>query len=238
LKAKFLTEYTLVLLGSEKSSFFIPFDLTGVPITAKFVGRDSEISQLQYLLPSAEPKRRKVCVLNGLGGIGKTQLAIEFARSYQSNFTSVFWLNGKSRSVLVRSLAFIAEKLLHVRKGKTSVEDVKNSETAEKKAREVLDWFALEGNSQWLLIFDNIDKDYDSKIEDEEAYNVESFFPGTDQGSIIITTRLKRLEELGKSLRIGILSPEETLEILAERLGRTLLQDEDSNWNSGEGNPI
>jgi hypothetical protein len=86
----------------------------------------------------------------------------------------------------------------------------------EKRARKVLEWFAIEGNSKWLLIFDNIDKDDTSGVEDQEAYNVESFFPGADQGSIIITTRLKHLEELGESLRLGVLSQEEALEVLAK----------------------
>jgi hypothetical protein len=109
-----------------------------------------------------------VFVVHGLGGIGKTQLAIEFARKHQDSFTAVFWLNGKNREMLVRSLASIAKRLPHAEKLISSIEDVENIEEMEKRARKVLEWFAIEGNSKWLLIFDNIDKD--SGIEDHEAY--------------------------------------------------------------------
>ena len=82
-ESKLLTKDTSALLGSSESSYNVPFDLTGVPAIAKFIGRDSEINRLKDLLPSIGTKRRKVFVLYGLGGIGKTQLAIEFARKHR-----------------------------------------------------------------------------------------------------------------------------------------------------------
>ena len=205
-----------------------------MPHIAKFIGRDLEISQLQGLLPSADPKRRKVFVLYGLGGIGKIQLAIEFARRYKDSFTAIFWLSGKNRETLIRSFASIAKRLPHAEKLISATDDVKNIEEMEKKAREILKWFTIKGNSKWLLIFDNIDKDETSGIEDKETYNVEEFFPGADHGSIVITTRLKHLKELGKSIPVGILDEEEALEVLAEITGPIILQDNCNNWISGE----
>jgi adenylylsulfate kinase-like enzyme len=49
----------------------------------------------KVLLPRSRMQmRRKVFVLYGLGGIGKTQLAVEFARKHQSTFSAIFWLDG------------------------------------------------------------------------------------------------------------------------------------------------
>ncbi|KAH0541264.1 hypothetical protein FGG08_004269 [Glutinoglossum americanum] len=228
-----LTNDAPALSGQFKADFKVPFDLTGVPAIAKFIGRDTEIEQLREILPSVGPDRRKVLVLHGLGGIGKTQLAIEFARRHRDNFSAIFWLNGKTREALVRSIAAIAKRLSHAQKPTTAVVDLKEPEDVERKAREVLSWLSLEGNSKWLLIFDNIDKDDALGIGDEEAYCIESFFPGADQGSIIITTRLKRLGEFGKPLPVGILGQGEALELLAEIAGRAILQEDDrSSWSA------
>jgi adenylylsulfate kinase-like enzyme len=50
-------------------------------------------------------QRQKLHVLRGLGGMGKTQLAIEFARQYHYRFSSVFWLDGRNKSNLVSNAA-------------------------------------------------------------------------------------------------------------------------------------
>ena len=81
---------TFTPVGPSKSNFDVLFDLSGVPAIAKFIGRDSDINRLQYLLLSIDPKRRKVIVLHRLGGIEKTQLAIEFARKHRDSFTAIF----------------------------------------------------------------------------------------------------------------------------------------------------
>ena len=64
----------------------MPFSLKGLPCVRKFVARDQEMNDLKENLfpkPTRET-RRKVFVLHGLGGSGKTQLAIEFAQRCRS----------------------------------------------------------------------------------------------------------------------------------------------------------
>ncbi|KAF1964127.1 hypothetical protein BU23DRAFT_575938 [Bimuria novae-zelandiae CBS 107.79] len=58
----------------------IDVSLRGVPVVNRFVGRDAEMHELERLLvdPVHAASRRNVAVLHGLGGIGKTQLAVEF----------------------------------------------------------------------------------------------------------------------------------------------------------------
>ena len=65
---------------------------------------------------------------------------------------------------------------------------------------DVLDWLARPDNIDWLLIFDNVDQDVDHGSE-TGAYDVRRYFPG-DHGSVLITTRLSRLAQLGKSQRV------------------------------------
>ncbi len=72
------------------NSFCVNFSLKGIPVLNKFVARDTEMARLvEVMLPSSAGRtRRKICVLHGLGGIGKTQLAIEFPRTHRQNYSS------------------------------------------------------------------------------------------------------------------------------------------------------
>jgi hypothetical protein len=102
----------------EQSSDYGPyrtsFSLQGVPVSNHFVARPSATAELEEcLLPrrrSQETKRR-IFVLYGLGGIGKTQLAADFARRHQAAFSSVFWLDGRSEGRLMQSLASCAARI-------------------------------------------------------------------------------------------------------------------------------
>src|SRR5579862_3173705 len=110
------------------------------------------------LLGSADVSERKVYVLCGLGGMGKTQLAIEYARCHKTSYTSIFWLDGKSEQTLVQSVLSIACRLPKGQIPNLNVQEIKGIEESRERAQAVLQWFALEGNNKWLLIFDNIHK--------------------------------------------------------------------------------
>jgi hypothetical protein len=101
----------------------------------------------------AHAQFRKVAILHGLGGIGKTQLAVRFARDHKNDFTAIFWLSGKDRGTVLQSLSSVLPRL----PGQFRTDEAINDGDVEQQARQVLRWLALEGNSRWLIIFDNID---------------------------------------------------------------------------------
>ena len=89
------------------------FSLQGIPVVKIFVARNAKITRLtQALLPtSTDQMRRKLFILHGLGGIGKTQISVEFTRKYQGSYSAVFWIDGLSKKRLRRSIADLASRL-------------------------------------------------------------------------------------------------------------------------------
>lgn len=66
-----------------------------------FIGRAAELDQMaQVLWPGGVTAEQRRLVLEGLGSVGKTQLAIIYARRRQRHYASVFWLNATSVSTM------------------------------------------------------------------------------------------------------------------------------------------
>lgn len=68
----------------------------------------------QALQPGEPATEQRRVVLGGLGGMGKTQLAIAYARQHHTSYTSVLWLNATSELTLTASFRWFAETLLAV----------------------------------------------------------------------------------------------------------------------------
>ena len=198
-------------------SFLVPFQLTGIPVAGAFVDRDAEMKQIEHsLLPLDPHNARKIHVLYGLGGIGKTQLAIAYCRKRQKTYSAILWLNSNGKDTLLQSLAAFAThaRIDSIPESRASVTG--RGQETEEKAKAVRRWLALEGNRRWLVVFDNVDRDYHTEVEDAQAYNIESFFPAADHGSILITTRLPHLGLLGKSTQVSRVDSEQAFRILTE----------------------
>ncbi|KAJ5335793.1 uncharacterized protein N7506_005729 [Penicillium brevicompactum] len=206
----------------------IPLDLTAVPVIGNFVGRQDELDNLwQFLQPTDSPSR-KVAILHGLGGMGKTQLAIRFARNHKDQFTAIFWLSGKDRDALLQSLSSALNRL----PGQGWDSEATNDREVKQRAKHMLQWLALNGNSRWLIIFDNIDQYSPSHSPAIDGYDIEEFFPKADHGSILITSRLQRLTELGESFPVPRLDCRNSIQLLLQSIGqsaRSTSSKDDSN---------
>ncbi len=199
------------------NGFKVPLDLSAIPLIENFIGRQDELGRLwQYLRPTNSPSRR-VAIVHGLGGMGKTQLATRFARDHKHDFTAIFWLNGKDRGTLMQSLSSILPRLPgQLPNLSETIKDV----DVKQRVRDVLLWLATEGNSRWLIIFDNIDQYTSANRSDSDGdghgYDIAEFFPTADHGSILITSRLGKLVELGGSFPIHRLDPTDTIHLLLQ----------------------
>ena len=175
----------------ESNSFHVQFQLTALPVAGHFVHRDLEMEAIeQHLLPTQAQAGRKIHVLYGLGGIGKTQLAIAHARKHQHTYSAILQVNGNSKDTVLQSLSAFGRHAGIEGVSQSAARAAKQAPNIEAAVEAVLKWLALEGNHQWLMIFDNVDRIIRSGEEDPQAFEVKSFLPLADHGSVLVTTNV------------------------------------------------
>ena len=182
-----------------------------------FVGRETELEQLRTWL-APRPRRQNVVALSGLGGMGKTQLSIHFARRYTDTYTSIFWLNAQDEGVLKAGLAGLAAQVMGEQKSAT------DSHEEERMVQQVRQWFSRPDNDGWLVLYDNYDNPVVPGITSTTSYDIRDYFPHRGHGSILITTRSPRLT-FAKQLAVKKLDNlTQSLAILATRSGREITE--------------
>lgn len=210
----------------ERKQFQLVFSLAAAPEIDYFVGRASSLSSIESVLLPFTAAERKVVVLHGLGGIGKSQLAIEFAKQHRLDYTAILWLNAKTEETLKRSFAANASRLPRGSLSQELLDGPQNGEALSSILREMKTWLGLQGNDRWLLIYDNVDNPKIPDNKREDAYDIRSYFPEAHQGSILVTTCWKTLR-IGHPLEVTRLSKDEdSISLLTRMSGRAIGEGE------------
>ena len=100
----------LTRVGIKREDFSVGFSLFNVPEIEHFVAREEELGEMHTHLNS-DGSRRTV-ILHGLGGIGKTQLSVAYAKRHKDSYSAIFWLNIKDKDSVKQSFAKIARQIL------------------------------------------------------------------------------------------------------------------------------
>jgi hypothetical protein len=193
--------------------FAIRFNLSSFPEAAQFVAREQELSDMHDLLHGHSS--RAAVVLHGLGGIGKTQLAVEYIRQHKEKHTAIFWLNANDEDSLRLSYCGIAQQVLQCHPSTRVLSSVDLEGDLNRVVSAVKIWLDLQGNARWLMVYDNYDNPRISKNSGRSTVDIRQYLPESDHGSVIITTRSARVSQ-GRRIQVQKLTAlEDGLKILA-----------------------
>ncbi|KAF2730312.1 hypothetical protein EJ04DRAFT_396871, partial [Polyplosphaeria fusca] len=210
--------------GVNLEQFAVPLNLASFPEAAEFVAREEELSKMHGLLHGHSS--RAAVVLHGLGGIGKTQLAVEYVRQHKEKHTAIFWLNANDEDSLRLSFRTIAQQILEHCPSTGILGDLDLEGDLNRVVNAVKAWFSLRGNTYWLIIFDNYDNPQTPGSSDRTTVDIRRYLPESDHGSIIITTRSARVSQ-GWRLHVQKLAGlEDGLKILANTSRRKGIEDD------------
>jgi tetratricopeptide (TPR) repeat protein len=154
--------------------------------------------------------------LYGLGGVGKTLMAVEYVYRYRHIYDVIWWVPSDQPSMVKTTLAGLATHL-----GLPSAA-VSGTEEA---AREVLDALRRgEPYDKWLLVFDNADQPED----------LLDLIP-KDRGDVLITSRNRRWESLVDAVAVDVFRREESVEFLGKRVRNAISTDDAARLAEGLG---
>lgn len=159
-----------------------------------FTGRDEIFDSLRALLIPGSTMALTQAI-SGLGGIGKTHTAVEYAYRYHQDYEAVLWLQADSWETLVSACLQLADELA-----------LPEQKEADQVVADVQRW--LRKHRSWLLILDNVENPQEI---------LSRFVPTHHHGSILLTTRVHDVEPLAQTQVLATMAEEEGVLFLLRR---------------------
>ena len=157
-----------------------------------FTGRDDLLEAMRERLLAGD--KAVVQALHGMGGVGKTQLAAEYAHRFAGSYDLAWWVNSEQGGLIGDQFAALGMALGCVPAG-TGTEVVRAVVLAELRER-----------GRWLVVFDNA----------ENPADVTPWLPGG--GHVLITTRESGWAEVAAPVEVDVLARAESMAILQSRV--------------------
>ncbi|KAI9758370.1 MAG: hypothetical protein M1835_000598, partial [Candelina submexicana] len=191
-----------------------------------FTGRLEHLRSIDRIFRSSDPLHQRV-VLWGLGGVGKSQIALRYAEQQETDW-DVFWVRADSKANLVIDYGRIAQKL------KPTLPSPENPLEILSTVRDYLE----DGDSNpWLMILDSAD---DVGIFEEPRDGqpaLVGFMPRTSQGRILVTSRDSRMAGLVdgqvvpalNGIQVASMSEVEGANLLKQSIPRDLFDESEAS---------
>ncbi|MGH3972715.1 MAG: FxSxx-COOH system tetratricopeptide repeat protein [Pseudonocardiaceae bacterium] len=172
------------------------------PRNPTFVGRDATLVRLRKRLRSGSTA--VVQALHGMGGVGKTQLAIEYAHRYASDYDVVYWISAEEPDLIGEQYAALAVEL-----------DLTSPRTDTASAVGALRGY-LRRQGRWLLVLDNAESPGDLRA-----------WLAAGPGHTLITSRNPGWGELAARVEVDVLPRAESVELI--HLSRSGVSDAEAD---------
>ena len=164
-----------------------------------FTGRDTLLAELRTALTSGQTAALTQAI-SGLGGVGKTQLAVEYAYRFAGEYSLVWWVPSEEPATLASVYADLAGALDLPEQGATEqmvmVEAVRL-------------WLGRNGG--WLLVFDNA----------PGPTEVSGYLPQGGGGHVLVTSRNPNWGSVASPLTVQVFEREHSVEFLLKRTGQS-----------------
>lgn len=192
-----------------------PVHLPEVPIPIRnllFLGRDDILLTIEE-----ELTQNGRVALSGLGGVGKTQIALAYAYQYRPRYKTILWFDASERETLIASFVRAAQYLRL---------PVAQSSHREVVIREMYQWFI--DASDWLLILDGADN----------LILLSEYMPPMESGHCIITTQAHATRRIASNIPIKPLSADMGSLLLFRRAGLLTNNQDQSGASLEERNAV
>ncbi|MES2657878.1 MAG: FxSxx-COOH system tetratricopeptide repeat protein [Verrucomicrobiota bacterium] len=182
-----------------------PSNLPGGYIGQLFLGRDEFLKNIHQSLTgtghaTAITQKSAATGISGLGGIGKTHAAVEYAHRHRGDYTALLFASGDTPEKLNSSLANLCGVLRLDENGTLAPDEPT-------RVRAALDW--LGRNPGWLLIIDNVD-------DEPAALALTALLGQLTVGHLLITSRLHNWSRQVKNLDLSVLNEDASTDLLLE----------------------
>ncbi|WP_405907873.1 FxSxx-COOH system tetratricopeptide repeat protein [Streptomyces sp. NBC_00828] len=176
------------------------------PRNVSFTGRSALLERMRDSLGNSSNVPSTPYALYGLGGVGKTQIALEYVHRFGADYDLVWWIPSEQNELIISSLAELAGRL-----------GLRVGDDAAQAAQEAREHLRQSGAGlRWLLVFDNAD----------EPHEVSRHFPGGN-GHILVTSRNQTWLQYSDALEVDPFLREESVEHLLRRAAGLSAEDAD-----------
>jgi hypothetical protein len=174
--------------------------------TDTFYGRGDELLAIANALDPRTPGQKGI-VFCGIGGAGKTQLALRYIKQYQQLYTAVIWINASTAEHTIQSFAETADMV----SSNWPFRDLPLTYLGSCNWRKVITRMRSTRYTRWLLVIDGVD--------DLNQDNFKQYIPSCQFGSIIVTSTQSRAPEVFQLPRLNVdrLDPVSGRELLLTR---------------------